>query len=191
VNAVNLLDGLDGLAAGVAAVSAAGFAIILDGDARLIAAGVSAALAGFLLWNRPPARIYLGDAGSYLVGVALAVLVAVPLGEGGSFATVAAAGLLVAVPVADTSIAVVRRWRAHRPLLVGDRGHVYDQLVDRRWTPARATVACVAAQALLAVLAVGVAHLPDAAAVAVTLTVTVAVGAWALRTFTTPASWAR
>ena len=95
------------------------------------------ALVGFLLWNRPPARIYLGDAGSYLVGTALAILLALTATEHGTEAPTAGALLFVAVPVADTTVAIVRRWRAGQPLRQGDRGHVYDQLVDRGWTTGR------------------------------------------------------
>jgi UDP-GlcNAc:undecaprenyl-phosphate GlcNAc-1-phosphate transferase len=186
VNAVNLLDGLDGLASGTAVASSAGFAFVLSGDYRVLAAAVAASLGGFLLWNRPPASIYLGDAGSYLVGAALAVLATSTIGSGGSVPTAAAAALLVGVPVADTTIAVIRRWRAKRPLFQGDRGHVYDQLVDRKWSPERATLACIAAQAVLALVAIGVAHLSDGGAIAACLATVVVVAACAILVFTPP-----
>src|SRR4029453_10608293 len=84
-----------------------------------------------------PARIYLGDAGSYLVGTGLALLLALTATADEGVATTAGALLFVAVPVADTTIAIVRRRRAGRPLLEGDRGHIYDQLVDRGWSAER------------------------------------------------------
>jgi UDP-GlcNAc:undecaprenyl-phosphate GlcNAc-1-phosphate transferase len=74
--------------------------------------------------------------------------------------------LLVAVPLADTTIAVVRRLRAHRPLFAGDRSHVYDQLVDRGRTRTEAVVACIAMQAVLVGVGVAAWHLPPAGAVA-------------------------
>jgi UDP-GlcNAc:undecaprenyl-phosphate GlcNAc-1-phosphate transferase len=188
VNAVNLLDGLDGLASGTALVSGAGFAFVVEGDYRVLAVALAAALGGFLVWNRPPARIYLGDSGSYLIGTALAVLLAATLGDQSSASSAAAAALLVGVPVGDTAIAVVRRWRAKRPLFTGDRGHVYDQLVDRRWTPRQATLACIGAQAALAVLAVAVSHAADGVAVGAAVVIVLGVAAWALPTFTSPAS---
>ncbi len=188
INAVNLLDGLDGLASATALVSAAGFAFVVEGDYRVLAVTLAAALAGFLVWNRPPARIYLGDAGSYLIGTALAILFAATLGDQSSASSAAAAALLVGIPVGDTAIAIVRRWRAKRPLLTGDRGHVYDQLVDRRWTPGQATLACVGAQAVLGVLAVAVSHAADGVAVALAIVIVIGVAAWALPTFTSPAS---
>jgi UDP-GlcNAc:undecaprenyl-phosphate GlcNAc-1-phosphate transferase len=148
VNAVNMLDGLDALAGSVALVGAVGFAIVLSGPNRGVALGGAAALAGFLLWNRPPARIYLGDSGSYLVGVTLALLLSSAIVDEPG-ATSIASLLFVGVPVGDAVIAVVRRARNGAPLFTGDRAHVYDQLVDRGLPAATVTIACAAAQALL------------------------------------------
>ena len=165
LNALNLLDGLDGLAAGVALVAAAGFAAI-GGDARTPALALGGALAGFLAFNRPPARIYLGDGGAYVTGTTLALLAAILLDSRRGVATWAVVPLLLAVPVLDTAVAVVRRARARRPLLTGDRGHVYDQLVDRGRSRAAAVLALVALQLVLALAAVGIAELDPAWAVA-------------------------
>src|SRR5207247_2119739 len=74
VNAMNLLDGLDGLAAGVSVAAAAGFYVVLAGAGATLALVLAGAVAGFLVWNAPPARVYLGDSGSYLIGTALAML---------------------------------------------------------------------------------------------------------------------
>lgn len=148
VNAVNLLDGLDGLASGVALASAIGFAIV-GGSGRIPALALASALAGFLIFNRPPARIYLGDAGAYLCGGALALLAALALQGGDGLAVWSAVPLLVALPVFDTAVAIIRRKRHGRPIFSGDRSHVYDQLVDRGQTRVQAVLECVAAQALL------------------------------------------
>jgi UDP-GlcNAc:undecaprenyl-phosphate GlcNAc-1-phosphate transferase len=168
LNALNLLDGLDGLAAGVALMAAVGFAAI-GGDARGPALALAGALTGFLAFNRPPARIYLGDGGAYLIGTALALLAALLVDSDRGVATWAAVPLLIAVPVLDTTVAFVRRLRARRPLLAGDRGHVYDQLVDRGRSRAAATLVLVALQGALALAAVGVAGL-DATWAVVTAT---------------------
>ncbi|MGQ0832869.1 MAG: glycosyltransferase family 4 protein [Microthrixaceae bacterium] len=189
INAVNLLDGLDGLASGVALVSALGFVIVLDGAGRTIGWALAGALAGFLLWNRPPARIYLGDAGSYLIGTALATLFATTTVEGGSASVAAAAVLLLGVPVGDAAVAIVRRARARRPLFSGDRGHVYDQLIARGWSPERASIACVAAQAMLAALAAIVARRSGGVAMLVVSLTVASAGLWSLRTFTGPSGW--
>jgi UDP-GlcNAc:undecaprenyl-phosphate GlcNAc-1-phosphate transferase len=104
-------------------------------------------------------------------------------------AVVSGACLFLAVPVADTTIAVVRRLRAGRPLLRGDRGHVYDQLVDRGWAAPAAALACVAAQAMLTVAGIGIAQLSGRAAIVVTVVTVAAVGAVAILAFTSPRSW--
>ncbi len=144
VNAVNLIDGMDGLAATVVAISALGFALV-GGGATLPALAVCGALLGFLVFNRPPARIYLGDGGSYLLGTALALLAARAL-EGQGRAAWIALPLFVGAPLADTAIAVVRRQRSGRSWLAGDRSHVYDQLADRGWPIIRVLLVCAAVQ---------------------------------------------
>jgi UDP-N-acetylmuramyl pentapeptide phosphotransferase/UDP-N-acetylglucosamine-1-phosphate transferase len=182
LNAVNLLDGLDGLAGGVCAVSGIGFAVVLSGPASTLALAVAGACAGFLVWNRPPARIYLGDSGSYLLGTALALLLARVLLHGAA-SEASAALLLVGVPVGDTAIAILRRVRARRSLFGGDRSHVYDQLVDRGYSRGWAVVTCVAAQAILALGAIAISSLSAALAVAVSVSVVLVVGTSAVAVF--------
>jgi UDP-GlcNAc:undecaprenyl-phosphate GlcNAc-1-phosphate transferase len=187
VNAINLLDGLDGLAAGVTVAAAAGFYVVLAGAGATLALALAGAVAGFLVWNAPPARVYLGDSGSYLIGTALAMLFLAAAQQPAE--VVSGACLFLAVPVADTTIAVVRRLRAGRPLLRGDRGHVYDQLVDRGWAARTTVVACVAAQAGFTVAGIGIAQLSGATAIFVTVATVAVVGAGAILVFTSPLSW--
>ncbi|MEP6624047.1 MAG: MraY family glycosyltransferase [Acidimicrobiia bacterium] len=168
LNAVNLLDGQDGLAAGVGIAIGSAFAV-LGGAATPLGLGLAGALLGFLVLNRPPARIYLGDAGAYFVGTTIALLPALTRHSATRWSIWWAVPLLVAVPVADTAIAIVRRLRAHRPLLSGDRSHVYDQLVDRGMSIGGSTMVVVAAQVLLG--AVGLAATRAAPGVALTITV--------------------
>lgn len=180
MNAVNLLDGLDGLAGGVTFAGLAGLAVLLGGTDGAVAAGFAGAVAAFLVFNRPPARIYLGDAGAYSLGAVLAVLVVAGWSPDQP-AAVGLAGLLaLAIPVADTAVAVVRRRRAGRPLFEGDRGHVYDQLVDRGWSPLYAVGALVVAQAALSAVAVAVGTAAGAAAAAAVATVVVVIGVGAI-----------
>jgi UDP-GlcNAc:undecaprenyl-phosphate GlcNAc-1-phosphate transferase len=179
VNAVNLIDGMDALASCVVLVSALGFGI-LGGDARILALAVVGALLGFLLFNRPPARIYLGDGGAYLLGTAVALMAACAL-EHHPVAWFALP-LLFALPLADASIAIVRRVRAGRSPLAGDRSHVYDQLADRGWSIPRVVAACVLAQAVATVAGMAAWHLdalPAAAIVGVSGALALAVAWWA------------
>ena len=125
-NAVNLIDGQDGLAAGLGAVAALGLAWLGAGALGLVLAG---ALIGFLLWNRPPARCFMGNSGAYGVGgilSALALEVEVETGWPGFVA----AGACLAPFLFELGSTAVRRSRA-RPasgLAGGDRSHSYDVL---------------------------------------------------------------
>jgi UDP-GlcNAc:undecaprenyl-phosphate GlcNAc-1-phosphate transferase len=175
INAVNLLDGLDALASGVGLAAAVGMAWVNEGDGRALALALAGALAGFLVWNRPTARVYLGDGGAYLLGTVLAELWALTWLPGGSLGRPIAASLLVAVPLIDTSVAVLRRRRSGQPLFQGDRAHVYDQLVDRGLTAPAAVACCVTAQAVLVVIGTLATRLETAGAVAVTAVAVVAV----------------
>lgn len=175
INGVNMIDGLDALAAGVGLVSAIGFAVVLDGDDRTVALGLAGALAGFLVFNRPPARVYLGDGGAYLLGAALAALLVMAWAPEGPLALSLGALPLVACAVAELAFAVLRRKRSGARLSAGDRSHVYDQLVHRGWSRNRSVAAYVVAQALLAALAVVAVDLSPGLAGA-----TVGVGALAL-----------
>jgi UDP-GlcNAc:undecaprenyl-phosphate/decaprenyl-phosphate GlcNAc-1-phosphate transferase len=158
INGVNLIDGLDMLAAGVAAVAGVGFAIILHGPGRQLAVALTGALLGFLLYNRPPARVYLGDGGSYLLGTVLSVLLVETWRPGRSTHLGVAALALVAVPVAEVAFAIVRRARSHRSLVAGDRGHPYDRLVARGWPRPAASLAYIGVEAALAAGAVIAVH---------------------------------
>jgi UDP-GlcNAc:undecaprenyl-phosphate GlcNAc-1-phosphate transferase len=185
VNGVNLIDGLDMLAAGVVAVAVAGFASVLHGAGRQLSIALCAALLGFLLYNRPPARIYLGDGGSYLLGAGLAVLLAYSWAPGVPTPVGTAALALVAVVAAEVAFAAVRRIRGRRSPMAGDRHHPYDQLVARGWSRSAASLSYMGMQAALAVGAVVAVHLAsmavavviDVAAAAVLVAAAAATGA--------------
>lgn len=149
-NGVNVIDGLDGLAASVSLVALAALAVTTGGDDRTAALALAGATAGFLVHNRPPARIYLGDGGSYLLGTALALMLAVSWSPDRPATAGVGALFAVAFPAGELIVAAVRRARAGRPLFQGDREHTYDRLVDRGWRPSTATLACVALAAGLA-----------------------------------------
>jgi UDP-GlcNAc:undecaprenyl-phosphate GlcNAc-1-phosphate transferase len=180
LNAVNLLDGQDGLAAGVGIVVAIGFAV-LGGPAAPIGLGIAGALGGFLALNRPPARIYLGDAGAYFLGTSIALLPALTEHAAATWSTWWAVPLLVGLPVADTAIAILRRLRAHRPLLQGDRSHVYDQLVDRGMTVGRSTLVGVGVQIVLSAIGLAASQAPPTVALAVTVATALVLATAAVR----------
>jgi UDP-GlcNAc:undecaprenyl-phosphate GlcNAc-1-phosphate transferase len=178
INGFNLIDGLDMLAAGVCAASAAGFIVLSHGPARLMAASLTGSLIGFLWYNRPPARIYLGDGGSYLLGAAMAVLVTRAWAVGVAGPTGVAALALLAVAVGEVVCAIIRRRRSHQSLLSGDRGHPYDRLVAGGWSPTVASATYIVAEVAVAVavaVVVLVGHTSMAAAVGLDGVVAVAV----------------
>lgn len=134
-NAFNLLDNMDGLAAGVAAAAAGAFGIIALATGQLFIAFALFTLLGgalgFLAWNRPPATIFMGDAGSLTLGYHLAVLtILFTFYDGLHPLTVYFVPLLVlAVPLYDTASVILIRLRAGRPIMVGDTNHFSHRLV--------------------------------------------------------------
>ncbi|MBX9693875.1 MAG: undecaprenyl/decaprenyl-phosphate alpha-N-acetylglucosaminyl 1-phosphate transferase, partial [Cyanobacteria bacterium] len=140
-NAVNLIDGMDGLAAGVCAIAAMtiwsiALGVSIDRPyAALMAAVVGGALFGFLRWNFNPARIFLGDSGAYLVGFILGCISITGVIKGAAAATVIVPTVLLVVlvlffPLLDTSWAVVRRMAAGRSIFSPDAGHIHHRLLQ-------------------------------------------------------------
>jgi len=149
-NSLNLLDGLDGLCAGVTTIitiamlllsihlATWGYSEVGDPVRIIICLGLAGGVCGFLPFNRYPAKIFMGDAGSMLLGFMIAALMLL-FAEGVPrwwMASIVVFGL----PILDTAVALVRRLLNHRPLFVSDRGHIYDQMIDRG-IPLKKTVA--------------------------------------------------
>ena len=135
-HAFNLLDNMDGLAAGVALIATIFFAYLL-GDAMgaaLIAllASLAGALLGFLYWNRPAARLFMGDSGSLFIGAMLASTSLVPVFEGGVTLSspVVPIALILTVPLFDTAFVLVLRRLAGRSATKGGTDHVSHRLVS-------------------------------------------------------------
>jgi UDP-N-acetylmuramyl pentapeptide phosphotransferase/UDP-N-acetylglucosamine-1-phosphate transferase len=143
VNLFNFMDGADGFAGVQALAASLGLAVLASGAGRggaaLAACVLAGAAAGFLRWNWHPARIFLGDVGSYFIGFELAALV---LLHGGDSPTRLSSALVLVAPfVVDASLTLLARalrgvpvWRAHRE-------HVYQRLVLRGWSPQRLCIA--------------------------------------------------
>lgn len=162
VNGCNLLDGLDALCGSVTVVAAVGFGILLTGDARSLAFALVGATAAFLVFNRPTARVYLGDGGSYLIGLALTILVTSAWAPGVPGAKGVAALALVALPVVEVGLAVLRRARSGRHLLAGDRDHPYDVMVRSGWSIWRTVGAYALAELLVLAVAAAASHVQTA-----------------------------
>jgi UDP-GlcNAc:undecaprenyl-phosphate GlcNAc-1-phosphate transferase len=158
INAVNLIDGLDGLAAGVSLTILGAFAIIsgregYDPMLPVIAATAGAAI-GFLAYNLHPASIIMGDTGSMFLGFVIAAI-GISLTQDGvephpPWVPLVALG----VPILDMIWAVIRRSAAGSPIHVADRGHIHHQLLKRGLTQRDAMLLLTAVSAVFAVLAV-------------------------------------
>ena len=140
-NALNFMDNMNGLCAGMGAIGAWCFALIAAGAGQylvaLIALVGAGALLGFLPYNFPQASAFLGDAGSHLVGYLLAVLSILPHFYSRKNPEVFAVFkplLVLAVPLVDLAWVVILRWRLGRPFYVGDNNHLSHRLVRRGWS---------------------------------------------------------
>lgn len=162
INSFNMLDNMDGLSAGVAAIASAILAAVMllgatgpAGEPQLFVGGfllvLCGALVGFLWHNHAPARIFMGDAGSYFVGfcVACATLSATFAGENLPRHAIMAPLCVLAVPLYDTATVVAIRLRQGRSPFVGDRSHFSHRLVEMGlapwqavWTIYLATATC-------------------------------------------------
>ena len=142
-NAMNLIDGLDGLTAGTGLIIAGTLGIICFQAGQptgvLIAVVMFGALLGFLPFNFPPARIFLGDAGALFIGFALA-LVSIQGYRKAALLTFIVPLLALAVPLLDTISSVFRRLRAGKGIFSADRGHIHHLLLAREGSHRRAVL---------------------------------------------------
>jgi len=144
VNALNFLDNMDGLCAGVAVIAAFSFFLTVQAEdhlVRLILMIFAGSVGGFLYHNLNPARIFMGDAGSMFIGfilAAVALLGTYHVEGTPSRMAIAAPLLALSVPLFDTISVVYIRWRAGAPIMKGDRRHFSHRLVDLGMSPRQA-----------------------------------------------------
>jgi len=154
VNLYNFMDGADGLAATQASIAAGalGMFAALDGDTgvAVVTLALAGASAGFLCWNRPPARIFLGDVGSYFLGGYLGLLACHLLVRGDA----PWPWLILLAPfITDASLTLARRMLAGERWWAAHRTHAYQRLVTAGWSHARLARAFLALCLLLMTLA--------------------------------------
>jgi UDP-GlcNAc:undecaprenyl-phosphate/decaprenyl-phosphate GlcNAc-1-phosphate transferase len=142
INAVNMLDGADGLAAGVIGIGAVGLAIARgETVSGLVLAGcLIAVCAAVLIYNFPPASIFMGDSGSALIGAMAGVLILQRNSSAGGFNAVLPVLAFFMLPLGDAGLAIIRRLRTRHSPFRGDRRHYYDLLLQRGW-PIRGVLA--------------------------------------------------
>ena len=140
-NAFNLIDGIDGLAAGAALFAALVMLVVslVVGNVHvtILTLALSGSIIGFLRYNFNPASIFLGDSGSLFIGFLLAALSV----QGGLKASTAIAVAIpfmaFGVPIIDTGFAIARRFISRQPLFQGDREHIHHMLLARGWSQRR------------------------------------------------------
>lgn len=156
-NAFNLIDGVDGLAPGIGLLAAvtACLAGLLRGDfaLALVAAALAGALLGFLPFNFSPASLFLGDTGSLWTGFVLGCCAVRWSADSDTLLGVTAPVMVLAVPLADTTLAIARRFLRCQPIFTPDRGHIHHRLLDLGFAPRQAVLVLYGASALAAVFA--------------------------------------
>lgn len=161
LSSVNLIDGHDGLAGGVALLSAATFgvigAMVGSPDVVVLALAVCGACLGFLVFNFPPARIYMGDTGSMMLGMVLGVAACMVSMKAPSLNTFAAVCFALGVPILDTLLAIARRVALGAPVCAADSLHMHHVLRDSGLSPRRTLAVLTGMQSFFSLLAVGAA----------------------------------
>ena len=154
-NAVNLIDGIDGLAAGVGlfATCTTLFAALLQHNLALAlaTAPLAGCLLGFLRYNFNPATIFLGDCGSLFIGFLLGCYGVLWSEKAATILGMTAPLMVLAIPLLDTSLAIARRFLRGQPIFSADRGHIHHRLLDRGLTPRKVALVLYAFSALGAI----------------------------------------
>jgi UDP-GlcNAc:undecaprenyl-phosphate/decaprenyl-phosphate GlcNAc-1-phosphate transferase len=141
MNAFNLVDGLDGLAAGVGLFATLTvFAAAMMQHNMVLAVAtfpLAGALLAFLCYNFNPATIFLGDSGSLLIGFLLGCYAAIWSNKSATLLGMTAPLMALSIPLLDVALAIVRRFLRRQPIFTADRGHIHHRLLDRGFTPRR------------------------------------------------------
>ncbi len=185
-NAVNLIDGLDGLAGGVSTISACTMAVVSLTQGYYVAAALlfvlAAATLGFLRYNFSPASIFMGDSGSLTLGFVLGAIAIMGFAKGATIVALLLPILILGIPIFDTFFAIVRRLIEHKPVMQPDKGHLHHRLLQKGLSH-KQTVAIIYAFTMfmgcVAILMTLLEPLASMLLLAASL-VTLVVGAWRL-----------
>ncbi len=152
-NAINLTDGLDGLAAGVGLLAASVNALVAIWLANYYMAVMmcllAGALLGFLRYNFHPAKVFLGDTGALALGMFLALSSLHAAQKAHTVVLILAPVFALGYPILDTLLAIARRMVRGQPLFSGDRDHIHHRLLNRGASPSRAAIQVYAISAVL------------------------------------------
>ena len=164
MNMVNFLDGMDGLASGVCAISGITFSVLALSlgkvDAAILSAVVAGACVGFLRHNFFPARIFMGDSGALVLGFTLATVSIAGLLKTASTVVLFLPLVVLAVPIIDTSFVVAKRLKYRRPIYGADRSHLHHRFVNIGFSQRRAALTMWAWTATLGAAALATRFIP-------------------------------
>ncbi len=157
-NAVNFIDGLDGLAVGVSAISSATLLVtailVSEGNVAVIMAALLGACLGFIPYNMNPAKIFMGDSGSTFLGYVLAVVSIQGLFKLYAIISFAVPFLILGLPIFDICFAILRRLARGENPMHADRGHVHHRLIDMGFNQKQAVAISYIMTAILGLSAV-------------------------------------
>jgi UDP-GlcNAc:undecaprenyl-phosphate GlcNAc-1-phosphate transferase len=149
-NALNLIDGLDGLCGGIGFWAALAFfgAALINGDVTLAwtALPLAAALLAFLVFNFNPATVFLGDSGALLIGFLIGCFAVIWTGHRVTAVGAAFSLFALCVPLTDLGLSIIRRFLKNQPIFSADRGHIHHRLLDRGHSVRRAALTLYAVQ---------------------------------------------
>ena len=152
INAVNYQDGMDGLAGGLVVISLAGFLVLGLATGNYVMVSIAligmGAVLSFLIFNFPPAKVFMGDSGAYSLGFLLATL-AMMFSKPYDFPSVIAPIFIIGLPVFDGVFTNVRRLINGKSIFLGNRSHFYDKLMQRGFSVKKTLAICYALQIVL------------------------------------------
>ncbi len=158
-NALNLIDGLDGLAAGITAISATSLLIIFVStsaslEAIIISAVLVGAVLGFLPYNFNPAKTFMGDVSSNFLGFTMACVSIMGFAKGYTMLAIIAPVLALGIPIFDTIFAMVRRFLKGQPMLKPDGAHIHHRLIKRGFSQRQAVLILYTITTILCMISV-------------------------------------
>lgn len=170
-NIINLIDGLDGLAAGVSTIASITIFLVALQQGIILVAVLTAALAGaafgFLYYNFNPAKIFMGDSGSQFLGFMLAGISVIGAVKSAATIALIVPILALGLPILDTTFAIVRRYRGGVPIFKPDKGHLHHRLLDLGFSQRQAVLLMYVISALLGLSAVALTEVSTQIAIAI------------------------
>ncbi len=178
-NSINLIDGLDGLACGVSAISSLSFLVISlvleQVNVAILLAAILGACLGFIPYNLNPAKIFMGDTGALLLGYILSTVSVIGLFKFYAIISFAVPLLALALPIFDTSFAIIRRLLKGQNPMSPDRGHLHHRLIDMGLSQKQAVAVLYSISAVLGLSAVLIATSGEMKALMLVLAFSVAI----------------